>query len=48
MKQLTQPKKTKSVTIHHPLHPRIVSGVNGTVAGVNALAASLERSKTNV
>ena len=33
-RSLTTRRATKSVTIYHPLHPRIISGINGTVAGV--------------
>lgn len=44
MNQLSQPRKEKSIQV---LHPRVIAGKNGTVAGVNALALSLDRSKKN-
>jgi hypothetical protein len=49
MNELTKPKKQRSVTVIAPkqITPSrgVLAGWNGTVAGLNALAASLERSK---
>lgn len=36
--------KPIKIKVFQNLHPRILSGANGTVAGVHALAKSLERS----
>jgi hypothetical protein len=37
----------KSIKITRPLHARIVAGINGTPAGVAALAKSLNRKLNN-
>lgn len=37
--------KNQKVKVAKNLHPRVLSGINGTVAGVYALAKSLNKTK---